>query len=105
LPSVFVLALDKEGLCRVPEKLHSAKQKTLGKDLFSGSVSWIAENTVVRARMRIVMQKAGKYFHFVQKIFLLSLFLVNQSVGLTVIFNNIIGECPSIAMVVKMFMG
>jgi hypothetical protein len=38
-PSVFVLALGKESLCRVPEKLHSAKQKTLGKDLFSGVVT------------------------------------------------------------------
>jgi hypothetical protein len=32
-------ALGKEALCRVPEKKHSAKYLTLGKDLFSGSVS------------------------------------------------------------------
>jgi hypothetical protein len=32
-------ALGKESLCRVPEKKHSAKYLTLGKDLFSGSVT------------------------------------------------------------------
>jgi hypothetical protein len=29
--------LGKDALCRVPEKKHSAKYLTLGKDLFSGS--------------------------------------------------------------------
>ena len=34
LPSVFYRALGKDGLCRVPNKIHSAKKKTLVKDVF-----------------------------------------------------------------------
>jgi hypothetical protein len=35
LPSAGLLG--KEALCQVPEKKHSAKYLTLGKDFFSGS--------------------------------------------------------------------
>jgi hypothetical protein len=37
LPRVFCLALDKELLCRVLEKKHSAKHLALGKEPNSGS--------------------------------------------------------------------
>ena len=37
LPSVFYLALGKDRLCRVPDKIHSAKPLALGKVLVSGS--------------------------------------------------------------------
>ena len=37
LPSVFYLALGKDRLCRVPDKIHSAKPPALGKVLVSGS--------------------------------------------------------------------
>jgi hypothetical protein len=37
LPSVFYLALGKHGLCRVPDKIHSAKPPALGKSPVSGS--------------------------------------------------------------------
>ena len=39
LPSVFRIALDKEFVCRVPEGMHSANIKTLGKFEISGSAS------------------------------------------------------------------
>ena len=38
LPSVFFTALDKGLVCRVPEEMHSANIKTLGKQSVSGSV-------------------------------------------------------------------
>ena len=37
LPSAFSLALGKQPLCRVPNKKHSAKSGTLGKEAVSGS--------------------------------------------------------------------
>ena len=37
LPSVFYLALGKDRLCRVPDKIHSAKPPALGKVPVSGS--------------------------------------------------------------------
>ena len=37
LPSAFSLALDKQLLCQVPDKKHSAKSGTLGKEAVSGS--------------------------------------------------------------------
>ena len=37
LPSVFSLALGKEIVCRVSDKIHSAKNMTLGKAFDSGS--------------------------------------------------------------------
>ena len=36
LPSAFSLALGKQPLCRVPDKKHSAKFGTLGKEVVSG---------------------------------------------------------------------
>ena len=38
LPSAFSLALGRQPLCRVPDKKHSAKSGTLGKEAVSGSV-------------------------------------------------------------------
>ena len=38
-PSVFRIALGKEFVCRVPEGMHLANIKTLGKFEVSGSVS------------------------------------------------------------------
>ena len=37
LPSVFLVAPDKELLCRVPDRLHSTKILALGKLRVSGS--------------------------------------------------------------------
>ena len=37
LPSVFSLALGKEMVCRVSDKIHSPKNMTLGKVFDSGS--------------------------------------------------------------------
>ena len=37
LPSAFSLALGKQPLCRVPDKKHSAKSETLGKEAVSDS--------------------------------------------------------------------
>ena len=37
LPSVFYLALGKHGLCRVSDKIHSAKTPALGKSSVSRS--------------------------------------------------------------------
>jgi len=37
LPSIFSLALGKEMVCRVSDKIHSAKNMTLGKAFDSGS--------------------------------------------------------------------
>ena len=47
LPSVFYLALGKDRLCRVPNKIHSAKPPALGKVPVSGSApfaSWTARS-------------------------------------------------------------
>ena len=44
LPSFFRAALGKEPLCRVPDKKHSAKRVTLGKDAVSGSAKPIKQS-------------------------------------------------------------
>ena len=44
LPSFFRAALGKEPLCRVPDKKHSAKRVTLGKDAISGSAKPIKQS-------------------------------------------------------------
>ena len=78
LPSALSVALGKQPLCRVPDKKHSAKCETLGKEAVSGSVCFVLLDfeSAVRGCRRLYIYMAN-CIHYRRRLF----FRVSQTLS------------------------
>ena len=67
MPSVFFTTLGKSALCRVPDGMHSANQKTLGIFNVSGSVGKKGTFTVKSVYNAVTSSSTGVYHRKIWK--------------------------------------